>query len=157
MVWRFTVDQLLRCRNLALNSMFSYIKGWHGDCQLWACACPHTPECPLYICTPSIHLYAPCTPVCPHTPCTSVCSPYTICSPYVIGTCGASVHPICLGVFWGLSVHLSGILVSVSTSTASQFITVRPVAPHHCGLLLYWTGCLWMSAMLHAVCPFFVD
>ena len=30
-----------------------------------------------------------------------------------------------------------------------------PVAPHHCGFLLYWTGCLWMSAMLHAVVPFF--
>ena len=44
----------------------------------------------------------------------------------------------------------------VSTSIASHFLTVIPVAPHHCGLLLYWTGCLWMSAMLHAVVPFFV-
>ena len=31
-----------------------------------------------------------------------------------------------------------------------------PVATHHCGLLLYWIGCLWMSAILHAVVPFFV-
>ena len=31
-----------------------------------------------------------------------------------------------------------------------------PVTPHHCGWLPYWTGCLWMSAMLHAVVPFFV-
>ena len=33
-----------------------------------------------------------------------------------MGTFGASVHPICLGVFWGTSVHLSGILVSVGKS-----------------------------------------
>ena len=46
--------------------------------------------------------------------------------------------------------------MSVSTSIASKFKTVIPVASHHCGLLLYWTGCLWMSAMLHAVVPFFV-
>ena len=32
---------------------------------------------------------------------------------------------------------------------------VIPVATHHCGLLLYWTGCLWMYAMLHAVDFFF--
>ena len=55
------------------------------------------------------HPYAPAYP-----PCTSVCSSYTICSPYVMGTLGASVHPICLGVLGG-SGHLSGISVSVST------------------------------------------
>ena len=81
---------------------------------------------------------------------------YTICSLNVMGTLGVeSVHPYVLGSF-GPLVHLSGISVSVITSIVSQFITAIPVAPHHCGLLLYWTGCLWMSAMLHTVVPFFV-
>ena len=48
----------------------------------------------------------------------------------------------------GVSVHLSGISMSVSTPIASQAITVIPVVPHHCELLFYWTGYLWMSAML---------
>ena len=51
----------------------------------------------------------------PHSPCTSVCSPYTICSP-CHGDLGSIVHPICNGVFWGPSVHMSGISVAVSTS-----------------------------------------
>ena len=57
----------------------------------------------------------------PHTsiypsmpPCTPVFSPCNTCSPYVMGF-GASVHSICLGVFWGASVHISGISMSVST------------------------------------------
>ena len=59
------------------------------------------------------------------------------------GTLGASVHPICLRVFGRASVHLSCISVSISASIVLQFIMVIPVAPHHCGLLLYWPGCLW--------------
>ena len=94
------IFQLFRCRNLALNRMFSYIRGRPGGCQ-------HRGH--LY--TP-IHSYAPHTSVCPHTPCTSVCfSMFPTCC----GDLGASVHPICL-VFWVASVHLSDILLSVSTS-----------------------------------------
>ena len=76
--------------------------------------------------------------------------------PICHGDLGASVHPIWFGVFgghqyicqafWCLSVH----------TFVSQLITFMPIFPHHCGLLLYWTGCLWMSAMLLAVVPFFV-
>ena len=58
---------------------------------------------PPYICTP-------------HASYTSVCSPYTIFSPYVTGTWWASVHPICLGFFWGATVHLWGISMSFITS-----------------------------------------
>ena len=29
------IFQLFRCRNLALNRIFSYIRGGHGGCQLW--------------------------------------------------------------------------------------------------------------------------
>ena len=116
--------------------MFSYIKGRHGGCQhtaQGASMCLYAPY-PLYICLfPLYHMF----PICQ-------------------GDLGPSVHPICLGVFWGPSRHLSGISVSISTSIASQFITFIPVAVHHCGLLLYWNGCLWMSDMLHAVVPFFV-
>ena len=54
------------------------------------------------------------------------------------------MHPICLGSQWGASAHLSGILVSVSTSIVSHM------------WVAYWTGYFWMSVMLHAVVPFFV-
>ena len=110
---------------------------------------PHTSICPPYICT------AFCTSIHLHIALYICMVPYTICSPYVMGTWETSVHPICLGVR-GASVHLSGIFVSVGTSIASQFMTVIPVALHHGGLLLYWTECLWMSTMLHAVVPLLV-
>ena len=62
---------------------------------------------------------------------------------YVLGPFGG--HQYICQAFLCLSVH----------PFAPQFITVIPVALHHYGLLLYWTGCLWMSAMLHAIVPFF--
>ena len=82
-------------------------------------------------------------------------SPYTM-FPKCHGDFGGHLYTPYVLESWGASVHLSGISVSVNTSVAPQFITVIPVAPHHCGLLLYWPGCLWMSAMLCAVVPFFV-
>ena len=75
-----------------------------------------------YVCMPPVHSC---------TPCTSMYSPihhyasipllhlYVLPIPYVphmLLELGGSVHPICLGVFWGASVHLLGILVSVKTS-----------------------------------------
>ena len=128
--------------------MISYIRERHGGCQLRGhLYTPIHPYAPIYPYAP-IHLYA-------SYPCVFVCSPYPICSPYVMGT-GGICTPYMSWSLWGTSVHLSGILVSVSTSIASTFITAMPVALHYCQLLLYWTGCLWMSAMLHAVVPFFV-
>ena len=107
---------------------------------------PYTPMsvCHLHICMPP---YLPFTPVCLPILYVTKCHGdfgghlYT---PYVLGSLGEA------------SVHLSGISKSISTPIASPFITVIAVAPHQCGLLLYWTGCLWMSAMLHAVVPIFV-
>ena len=91
-------------------------------------------------------------PVCRHTYCTSVCCPYSICSPYVMGTWGASIQPICLGVFGGHQYICQAFLWLSVHPFASKFITVILAASHHCGLLLYWTGCQLMSALL----PFFV-
>ena len=90
------IFQLFRCRNLSLNRMFSNIKrqAW-GVISLGGICMPCVHSYIPYICMPPIHPYAS------HTPCTSVCSSYTICSPYVMGAWGASVCPICLGVFWG--------------------------------------------------------
>ena len=118
---------------LALQvGMLSCMRGRHGELSACNTEVVHMPSyicMPPYVCMPQYPLY--------------ICMfPHTICSPYVMGTWGASVHPICLGVFWGSSVHLSGISVSVSISIASQFITVIAVAPQYCGMLLYWTGCL---------------
>ena len=83
-----------------------------------------------------------CLPVCPYVP---------IC----LMDLGASVHPICHGVFWGTSVHLLGISVSVSTSI---YLSVHNNQTS-CSPLLwaasYCSGCLWMYAMLHAVDLFF--
>ena len=141
--WSLIICQLFRCRNLVINRMFSYIRGRHGGCQLRGH--PYAP----------IHLYTSCTFI--HT--LYVCMPHTSVFPIPLYICMFFYVPhmswglggICTPhVSWGLlgvSVHLTGISVSVSTSICSQFITVMPVAPHHCGLLLYWTGCLWLSAM----------
>ena len=93
---------------------------------------------------PCMSVY-PCTSVCPHTP---------VCSLYIMGFEGASVHPICHGDFQQEPVHwyLCQTFLSLSVYPfAPHFIMVIPVAPHHCGSLLYWTGCLWMYAQLHAV------
>ena len=70
-----------------------------------------------------------------------------------LGPWGHLYIPYVMGL--GASVHLSAILCLSVHSFATQFITVMPVALHHCGLLLYWTGCLWMYAQLHAVDLFF--
>ena len=130
-----------------------------GFVSLGDVCAPHMAVCPihLYAC---IDLYAPCMSKQPPDICMSqypsVHLYIFLCSPYVMGTLRASVHPTCLWIFrghqyicqefWCLSVH----------PFAHQLITVMPGAPHHCGLLLYWTGCLLMSAMLHSVVPFFV-
>ena len=138
------IFQLLRCRNLVLNMIFSYLRG-----RLWGCKLrrhPYSPCMPHMFVHPLIHPYSPCTSVCPHTPCTSVCPPYTIC---------ISVHPICLEIFWGVSVHMSGISVSVSTSICLSVNKSHVSCTPSLWLLPYWTGWLWMSAILLAV-PFFV-
>ena len=40
---------------------------------------------------------------------------HTICSPYVMGTCGGHLYTHMSWGLWGALIHLSGILVSVST------------------------------------------
>ena len=107
--------QLFRCRNLALNrDVFPTLEAGMGGCQHRGCLyAPHmSVHAPVHVHTPP-YIHMPSI-----LPCTSVCSPYTICFPYVMGTGGASLHPICLGSLLGASVHLSSISVSVSTSTA---------------------------------------
>ena len=63
---------------------------------------------PLWPCTPHISVH-PCTPVHLYFPLYHI-------FPMCHWDLGESVHPICLGVFWGASVHLSGISVSIITS-----------------------------------------
>ena len=96
-----------------------------------------------YVCLigghPYISLYIHMPLICPCIP------PYTSMFPYT-----SLCFPMSWG-FWDASVHLSDISVSVSTSVCHQFIMVIPVAQHHCGSLLYWTGGLQMYAQLHAV------
>ena len=126
--------------------MFSYIRGRHGRLSAYSIGgfcILHMFVYPLYICMPlyhPVHLYVP---------------PYhmfLICH----GDFGASVHPICLGVFGGHQYICQAFLCLSVPAFASQFITVILIASHHCRLHPYWTGFLWMSAMLHAVVPFFV-
>ena len=141
------IFQLFRCRNLAPT-----VEAGMGICQPRGI---HTPSIHLY--SPHV-LYAPCMSIhplyicMPHTPCTSVCSMF----PIWHRDLGASVHPICLGVFLECQYICHAFHCLLVHPFASQFITVMPVAPHHCGLLLCWTECLWMSAMFHAVFPFFI-
>ena len=125
--------KLFRCRNLALNrDCFPTFRSRHvGDCQnkgvcmpLVIAICPYTP----YICMP---LY---------THCTSVCSLYTYVT-HVMGIWGHLYTPYIWGSFGGHQ-DICWIFLCLSVHPfASQFITVIPVAPHHCGSLLYWTGC----------------
>ena len=68
-----------------------------GGFQCRTCLCPYVLTPPIHLDTTHISRHAPCLP--PYILCTSVCSPYTICSPNVMGTLGACVPPICLGVF----------------------------------------------------------
>ena len=62
--------------------------------------------------------------------------------------------PYALGCFGGHQYISQAFLCLTVHPFASWSITVIPVAPHHCGLLLCCTGCLWMPAMLYAVVPF---
>ena len=104
----------------------------------------------LYICIAPVHPYAP-------YPLEHL---YVLPMPYVLhmswGLSWTSVHSICLGVFWVHQYIFQAFLCLSGHPFPSQFITDILVAPHHCRLLLYWTGWLWISAMLHAVVPFFV-
>ena len=103
------------------------------------------------------YLYASyiCMPL--HTPCTSLCSPYTICSSYVIGCLVWPLYtPYDLGSFGGHQDFSQAFLCLSVHEFASQFITVIPFAHHHCGLLLYWTVYILMSAMFHAAVSSFV-
>ena len=104
---------------------------------------------PLYICTPPyihmpsilpIHLYVPPIPYVPH----------------ISWGLGGSMHPYVMGSFGGLSVHLSGISVSVSTSICLSVHNSHTSYSPSLWVASYWTGCPWMSAMLHAIVPFFV-
>ena len=73
-VWRFSniFFQLFRCRNLALNRVFSYFLVAGMFFYTWRVSgCPHVCTPPHMSCTPAIHLYAPrsvYTPICTHTP-----------------------------------------------------------------------------------------
>ena len=92
--------------------MLPYIRGRHGDFSIQHKGHLYTPIClhAPYICMtpiPPIHLYV--LPI-----------PYV---PYMSWDLGASLHPIWLLDFWGASVQLSGISVSVGTSIAPQFIS----------------------------------
>ena len=95
-------------------------------------------QCPLYICMPT---YTPCM-----FPFFSICH----------GDSGGIYIPNMSLVFWGDQYICQAFQCLSVYPFASQFIIFMPATAHHCGLLLYWTGCLWMSAMLHAVVPFFV-
>ena len=138
--------------NLALNrTILSLFRGRHvGGCQAYC-----------YVCLMGASIYPP---VWLYTPHTSVCScifvyplyihisPYIpVCSPYVTGTWGgiSTTHMAWdFGGHWYISHTFLGLSVH---SFVPQVITVIPVAPHHCGSLLKWTGCLCMYVTLHAV------
>ena len=104
---------------------------------------------PPYICMPP-YIYMPL-----HTPVHLYVPPIQY-VPHVSLDIGGICTPLCFGVFRGHQYICQAFLCLSVHPFASQLITVIPVAPHHCGLLLYWTGCLWIAAMLHAVVPFFV-
>ena len=143
MVWGFSnYFQLFRCRNLALNRMFSHIRGRLGGCQLRRCVYD-----PPYICMPPVYLYFPVhlyAPICLNTP-------IHLYAPYPLYIVCFPIFPIChgeLGVhlytsyvlwyFWGVSVHLSGILVPVITSIClSVHITHASCSPS-----------LWVASLL---------
>ena len=99
------IFQLFRCRNLASNRMFSYIRGQYGGCQLRGNL--YAP----YICMP-LYIQMPTYNCMPHTPSTSACFPeFPICHGDLGGTC--TLH-----VSWGLG----GISTSVRHLCVCQYI-----------------------------------
>ena len=123
------IFQLFRCRNLVLNrNVFpTLVLG------MWGCQHRRHMDTHIHPYTP-MHLY---TPICPYTliPPLYICmSPIPYAPQISWGHWGHLYTPYVMG-YWGASVHLSGISLSVGTSTVSQFTTVIQVAPHHCGLL----------------------
>ena len=113
--------------------------------------CQHRGICtPLYLHMPLIHPYAL------HIPPVHLYVPLYHILPICHGNFGVIYTPhMSLGLLEGDKYICQTFLCLPVHPFASQFITVIPAAPHHCGLLLYWTGCLWMSVILHAVVPFF--
>ena len=99
------IFKLFRCRNLALNRMFPTLQVGMGVVGLGGI---YMPPC-LYVLCIFVH------PIHPNSPIPPVLL-YVLCSPDVMGTWGRHQYISCLELFWGASVHLSGILVSVSTS-----------------------------------------
>ena len=143
------IFQLFRCRNLSLNRDVSYIRGRHGGFHLrghcYAPICPYTTICSYaspYICIP---LY----------PYTSLCSPYTIYSPCVVETLGASVTPYVL-VFWGASVHLSDVSVSLSISIASQLLWSNQLLSIIVGCFLTELDVCYASCCFSFLCSVFI-
>ena len=118
----------------------------------------HLYEPPVHPYAPPIHLYAPRhpnTPIYLYAPILPV-HLYVLCSPYVMGTWSAPVNPICLGVFWGVSVHLSGISVSVSTYLRRGLlfqVWFHPMTQSTLNLqwalnLVWWLGIRLMSLLI---------
>ena len=110
---------------------------------------------PPYICMPHTSIHPHMSVLLPYSP-VHLCVlpiPYV---PHMSGRLQGHLYtPYILGSLRDVSTSVRHFSVLVHPF-ASQFITVMPVAPHYYGLHLYWTGCLWMSAMLHTVIPFFV-
>ena len=137
--------------HLGLHFLFLYLNSVilhsciFGNCSLFLIS-PH-------ICTPPVHPPYICMPLYPLYICMF---PHTICSPYVMGTLEHLYTQKVFGSFEGHQYICNAFLCLSVHTFASQLITVIPVDPHNCGLLLYWIGCLWMSTMLHAVVAFFV-
>ena len=98
-----------------------------------------------------------------YTPCLYVPIPpvhlYVLHIPYVCHMSwelGRHPYTTCLGSLLGASGHLSGISMSVSTSICLLLHNSHTSCSPLLWVASYWTGCIWMSAMLHAVVPFFV-
>ena len=98
--------------------------------------------CPIYVQMPPIHLYA-IPPV------------HLYVFPICHGDMGGICNPICFGVFgehqyicqhFGVCQYIICLSVHISHASCSPSLWVAS----------YWTGCLWMSALLHAVVCFFV-
>ena len=93
------IFQLFGCRNLALNRMFSYIRGEKGGCKLRG------------------HLYAPYMSICP----LYLYAPYICMHPYPLYICMFFLYhmfPICHGILGSICTpHMPwGLLGGISTS-----------------------------------------
>ena len=149
------IFQLFRCRNVAFNRdvFCTLVAGMWGLSARGHLYTPiHLDALCLFGCL--IYLDTPCMSVCCHTFTVHLYVPLYHMFPTFCGNLGAPVHPICLGVFRSDQ-------STVRHFCACQYIHCLSVhnshiSPSQSMLLLYWTGCLWMSAMLHAVVPFFV-